>query len=114
MTLEEAIARISELVEEMNLLQKDKEDYTQALKEFIKLHPSLFGSPYRRVHARLKELVKETKDAIFQETANIEAVKKSNEKIQQSIDSLLTRQTAWNKQKDQDLEKIARAIVELE
>jgi DNA repair exonuclease SbcCD ATPase subunit len=63
---------------------------------------------------KLKELIKETKDAITQESADIEAAKKSNEKIQQSIDSLLTRQSAWNKQKEQDLEKIARAIIELE
>ncbi len=62
----------------------------------------------------LKELIRQTKDAITQETANIEAIKKSNEKIQQSIDSLFTRQAAWNKQHEQDLEKIARAIVELE
>ncbi len=62
----------------------------------------------------LKELVKVTKDAIFQENADLEAAKKSNEKIQQSIDSLLTRQGAWNTQHEQDLEKIGRAIVELE
>jgi DNA repair exonuclease SbcCD ATPase subunit len=62
----------------------------------------------------LKELVKVTKDAIFQENADLEAAKKSNEKIQQSIDSLLTRQGAWNSQHEQDLEKIGRAIVELE
>ena len=62
----------------------------------------------------LKELVKVTKDEIFQETANIEAAKKSNEKIQVSIDSLLTRQAAWNTQHDNELEKIGRAIIELE
>ena len=62
----------------------------------------------------LKELVKQTKDAITQESANIEAAKKSNDKIQISIDSLLTRQTVWNTQHAQDLEKIGRAIVELE
>ena len=62
----------------------------------------------------LKELIKTTKDNIYQETANIEAAKKSNEKIQISIDSLLTRQTAWNTQHEQELEKIGRAIVELE
>jgi DNA repair exonuclease SbcCD ATPase subunit len=62
----------------------------------------------------LKELVKETKDKILQESANIEATKKSNEKIQLSIDSLLTRQNAWNTQHAQEIEKIARAIVELE
>ena len=63
---------------------------------------------------RLKELIKETKDSIYQESANIEAAKKSNEKIQLSIDSLLTRQTAWNTQHSADIERTARAIVELE
>ena len=63
---------------------------------------------------RLKELIKETKDSIYQESANIEAAKKSNEKIQLSIDSLLTRQTAWNTQHDADIERTARAIIELE
>ena len=62
----------------------------------------------------LKELVRETKDSITQESANIEAAKKSNDKIQISIDSLLTRQAAWNSQKETDSEKIARAIIELE
>jgi len=62
----------------------------------------------------LKEQIKTTKDAIFQENADIEAAKKSNEKIQQSIDSLLTRQGAWKTQHTQELEKIGRAIVELE
>jgi DNA repair exonuclease SbcCD ATPase subunit len=62
----------------------------------------------------LKEQIKTTKDTIFQENADIEAAKKSNEKIQQSIDSLLTRQGAWNTQHTQELEKIGRAIVELE
>jgi len=63
---------------------------------------------------RLKELVKITKDEIFQENADIEAAKKSNDKIQQSIDSLTTRQTVWNSQHDAELEKIGRAIIELE
>jgi DNA repair exonuclease SbcCD ATPase subunit len=63
---------------------------------------------------RLKEIIKETKDLVLQETANIEATKKSNEGIQKSIDSLITKQTAWNTQRDNDLEKIGRAIIELE
>ncbi len=62
----------------------------------------------------LKNLVRDSKDAIYQENANIEAAKKSNDKIQQSIDSLSTRQTAWYAQQENDIEKIARAIVELE
>jgi DNA repair exonuclease SbcCD ATPase subunit len=62
----------------------------------------------------LKELIRQTKDSIMQESADIEAAKKSNEKIQLSIDSLLTRQGAWNTQHEQELEKIGRAIIELE
>jgi len=62
----------------------------------------------------LKERVRETKEAIIQETSNIEATKRSNDKIQISIDSLITRQRAWNKQRDLDLEKIAGSIAELQ
>ena len=62
----------------------------------------------------LKEMIKTTKDNIYQENADIEAAKKSNEKIQQSIDSLTSRQNAWNTQHEEEIEKIARAIVELE
>jgi DNA repair exonuclease SbcCD ATPase subunit len=62
----------------------------------------------------LKELIKQTKDSIYQENADIEATKKSNEKIQQSIDSLFTRQNAWRSQHASEVEKIARAIIELE
>ena len=62
----------------------------------------------------LKEQIRLTKDALLQENADIEATKKSNEKIQQSIDGLLNRQRVWEAQRTADLEKIGRAIVELE
>lgn len=62
----------------------------------------------------LKEQIRQTKDSITQETANIEATKRSNESIQKSIDGLLTKQSAWNTQHAQELEKIGRSIVELE
>jgi DNA repair exonuclease SbcCD ATPase subunit len=62
----------------------------------------------------LKELIRSTKEQVLQESADIEAAKKSNEKIQQSIDSLITRQNAWNSQHEADIEKTARAIIELE
>jgi DNA repair exonuclease SbcCD ATPase subunit len=62
----------------------------------------------------LKDMIKQTKDAITQESADIEATKKSNDKIQLSIDSLITRQNAWNTQQSVELEKIAKSIVELE
>jgi DNA repair exonuclease SbcCD ATPase subunit len=62
----------------------------------------------------LKELVRQTKDTIYQENADIEAAKKSNDKIQISIDSLLTRQTVWNTQQRDDCDKIAKSIIELQ
>jgi len=62
----------------------------------------------------LKEQIKYTKDSITQETANIEATRRSNEGIQKSIDGLLSKQSAWRSQHANDLEKIGRAIVELE
>ena len=61
----------------------------------------------------LKEQTKTTRDAITQETANIEAAKKSNEKIQQSISTLKTRQSAWYTQRNADCEKLANSITEL-
>lgn len=62
----------------------------------------------------LKNQIKVTKDLIFQETANIEAAKKSNEKIQTSVESLTKKQSVWNAQYRTDIEKIKKAIVELE
>jgi DNA repair exonuclease SbcCD ATPase subunit len=62
----------------------------------------------------LKEQIRITKDQIYQESADIEAAKKSNEKIQQSIDSLITRQRAWIKQQADDCTKITQSIVELQ
>jgi len=61
----------------------------------------------------LKEQVRRTKDQIQQETADIEAAKKSNERIQQSITGLETKQNAWRKQQSTDLEKLASSILEL-
>ena len=61
----------------------------------------------------LKEQIRIAKDEITQATARIDAVKKSNEKIQESIDSLKIKQTAWQSQKDTDIKKIETAINEL-
>jgi DNA repair exonuclease SbcCD ATPase subunit len=61
----------------------------------------------------LKEEIRKTKELLVQETSNIEATKRSNERIGQSIDSLRTKQSAWNKQRERDLEKIADSIAEL-
>ena len=62
----------------------------------------------------LKLQIKDTKDKIFQETTEIEAIKKSNDKIQQSIDTLVLRQTAWNKQYKLDLKSLKKSIDTLE
>jgi DNA repair exonuclease SbcCD ATPase subunit len=62
----------------------------------------------------LKEQIRITKESIFQETADIEASKKSNDKIQVSITGLETRQSAWYAQQKTDCEKIANSITELQ
>jgi DNA repair exonuclease SbcCD ATPase subunit len=62
----------------------------------------------------LKNQIKETKDKIVQESSTIEAVKRSNERIEQSINSLYSKQRAWLSQQEQDLEKIANSILELQ
>ena len=58
----------------------------------------------------LKASVKETKDAIVEETAKIEATKRANENIQKSIDSLITRSNAWENKKEQDLNSLIKSI----
>ena len=50
MTLEEAIAEIEKLTAERDKLIADKEETIEALKEFIALHPSMFGSQIGRAH----------------------------------------------------------------
>ena len=62
----------------------------------------------------LKEQVRLTKETIYQENADIEAAKKSNEKIQTSIDSLENKQKVWMTQQATDCEKIAKSIAELQ
>lgn len=62
---------------------------------------------------QLKEQIRVTKDEIFQESTKIEAIKKANERIQESINSLKIKQSAWQKQKNVDIKKIKDAIDEL-
>ena len=62
----------------------------------------------------LKEQVRLTKDQIYQENADIEATKKSNEKIQLSITGLENRQSAWYAQQRADCDKITKSIEELQ
>jgi DNA repair exonuclease SbcCD ATPase subunit len=61
----------------------------------------------------LKEQTRLTKDEITQETLRIDAVKKANERIQESINSLKLKQTAWQRTRDNEIVKIERAIAEL-
>lgn len=61
----------------------------------------------------LKEQNRIIKDDIFQENARIEAAKKSNDRIQESINSLKIKQGLWQKNRDADITKIQKAIDEL-
>jgi DNA repair exonuclease SbcCD ATPase subunit len=61
----------------------------------------------------LKLQMKDTKDAIISETATIEAIKVANENVQKSIDSLEIKSSAWESKKDQELEGLGKAIVQL-
>jgi len=62
----------------------------------------------------LKDRIKETKDAITEETLRIDAINSANEKIQTSIDSLFNRQKAWKSKQKSDIQRLDNAINELE
>ena len=62
----------------------------------------------------LKDQVKQTKDAITEETAKINAIQTANEKIKESINTLEGRQRAWQSKQKQDVEKLVNAIAQLE
>jgi len=62
----------------------------------------------------LKTRVKETKDLISAEQFRIEAVRSANENVQKSIDSLGIKSSAWEKKKNEEIERLGAAIVSLE
>ena len=62
----------------------------------------------------LKTRVKETKDLISTEQFRIEAVRSANENVQKSIDSLGIKSSAWEKKKNEEIERLGAAIVSLE
>jgi len=62
----------------------------------------------------LREKQKATKQLLTEEKMKIDAKVASNEKIQESIESLKIRSSAWTKQKAQDIESFREAIAELE
>ena len=62
----------------------------------------------------LKEKQKATKQMLTEEKMKIDARVASNEKIQESIESLQIRSNAWAKQKDEDIKSFQEAIAELD
>ena len=62
----------------------------------------------------LKEKQKATKQLLTEEKMNIDAKLSSNEKIQESIESLKIRSNAWANQKEEDIKNFQEAITELE
>jgi len=62
----------------------------------------------------LKDQVKQSKDAIQEETARINAIQTANEKIQSTIDNLKGTQRAWVSKQHRDCEKLEASIQELE
>lgn len=63
---------------------------------------------------RIKELNRQTKDAISQEEFRVRAVQEANKRIQEQIDSLRKRQTLWTKKRDEDVAQLEQAIEALE
>jgi len=62
----------------------------------------------------LKEKIRQTKDLVTEETLKINAIEASNKKIEQSIETLIGRQRAWEAKRRDDVKKLESAIEELE
>ena len=62
----------------------------------------------------LKEQIRQTKEAITQETLKIDAINSANSRIEETIRSLKTKQSAWNTKKQQDLAKLQQGLEQLE
>lgn len=63
---------------------------------------------------RIKELNRQTKDAISQEEFRIRAVQEANKRIEEQIESLRKRQTLWLKKQAEDCTALEQAIANLE
>ena len=61
----------------------------------------------------LKEKMKSTKIELTEEKYKIDSRMSANEKIQESIESLKLRSSAWQTQRDEDIKKFQDAITEL-
>jgi DNA repair exonuclease SbcCD ATPase subunit len=62
----------------------------------------------------IKELNKQTKDAIQAEEFRIRAVQEANKRIEEQIESLRKRQRLWIAKRDEDVDKLEQAIADLE
>ena len=62
----------------------------------------------------LKEQMKGTKTECIEEKYRLDSMIQSNEKIEESINNLKLRNSAWKTQQRQDIEKFQEAIAELE
>ena len=63
---------------------------------------------------RIKELNKETKDAIQQEEFRIRAEQEANRRIEEQIDGLKRRQKLWIDKHEQDIQELERALSALQ
>lgn len=62
----------------------------------------------------LKNSIKSVKDQIATETAKIEAIKTANDNVQKSINSLKLKSSAWSQKRENDIESLSKAIMQLE
>lgn len=62
----------------------------------------------------IKELNRQTKDAIQAEEFRIRAVQEANRRIEEQIESLRKRQRLWVAKRDEDVAKLEQAIADLE
>jgi len=62
----------------------------------------------------IKELNRQTKDAIQAEEFRIRAVQEANKRIEEQIESLRKRQRLWTAKRDEDVGRLAQAIADLE
>ena len=62
----------------------------------------------------LKERIRQTRDSITDETAKINALQVSNQRIEETINSLYLKQSAWSSKQKEDVGKLEKAINELE
>jgi DNA repair exonuclease SbcCD ATPase subunit len=62
---------------------------------------------------KIKELNRDTKDAVAQEEMRIRAVQEANKRIEEQIESLRRRQTLWVTKHEEEINKLNTALEEL-